>query len=76
VTDDKKNDSESYSLILQNFLDLGKDYGATSAFDRRIDYVFVSPEGLEAVEFKVLYGKLVGRMGHHPLLARFRRPGA
>ena len=72
-TDDKKNDSESYSLILQDFLDVGRSSGPTSAFDRRIDYVFQSPQGLAAVEFKVLYGKLVGKMDHHPLLAKFRK---
>ena len=72
-TDDKKNDSESYSLILQDFRDLGRNSGPTSAFDRRIDYVFLSRQGLEAVEFKVLYGKLVGKMDHHPVLARFRK---
>jgi len=72
-TDDKRNDSESYSLILEDFRDLGRNSGPTSTFDRRIDYVFLSPQGLEAVEFKVLYGKLVGKMDHHPLLARFRK---
>jgi len=72
-TDDKKNDSESYSLILQDFRDLGRNSGPTSAFDRRIDYVFLSQQGLEAVEFRVLYGKLVGKMDHHPVLARFRK---
>lgn len=72
-TDDKKNDSESYSLILQDFRDVGRNGGPTSAFDRRIDYVFLSPQGLEPVEFKVLYGKLAGKMDHHPVLARFRR---
>jgi len=72
-TDDKKNDSESYSLILQDFRDLGRNSGPTSAFDRRIDYIFLSRQGLEAVEFKVLYGKLVGKMDHHPVLARFRK---
>jgi hypothetical protein len=33
----------------------------------------LSRQGLEAVEFKVLYGKLVGKMDHHPVLARFRK---
>ena len=47
-TDDKKNDSESYSLLLQDFRDLGRNSGPTSAFDRRIDYVFLSRQGLEA----------------------------
>lgn len=73
-TDDKKNDSESYSLILHEFRDLGRNSGPTSAFDRRIDYIFVSSQGLESVEFEVLYGKLVGKMDHHPLLARFGKP--
>src|SRR4030095_10098839 len=72
-TDDKKNDSESYSLILQDFRDMGRNSGPTSAFDRRIDFVFLAQQGLEAVEFKVLYGKLVGKMDHHPVLARFRK---
>jgi endonuclease/exonuclease/phosphatase family metal-dependent hydrolase len=72
-TDDKKNDSESYSLILENFRDLGRDAGPTASFDRRIDYVFLDSQTLEAVEFKVLYGKLVGKMDHHPLLVRFAR---
>ena len=72
-TDDKKNDSESYSLILEDFRDLGRNSGPTSAFDRRIDYIFLSQQGLEEVEFKVLYGKLVGKMDHHPVLARFRK---
>jgi endonuclease/exonuclease/phosphatase family metal-dependent hydrolase len=70
-TDDKKNDSESYSLILENFRDSGKGAGPTSSFDRRIDYVFVSSPVLEVSEFRVLRGKLVGRMDHHPLLVRF-----
>jgi endonuclease/exonuclease/phosphatase family metal-dependent hydrolase len=77
-TDDKKNDSESYSLILQDFLDLGRNSGPTSAFDRRIDYVFLSESDLEAAEFEVLYGKVVGKMDHHPVWARLRksdRPG-
>jgi endonuclease/exonuclease/phosphatase family metal-dependent hydrolase len=73
-TDDKKNDSESYSLIAQDFFDLGRNSGPTSAFDRRIDYVFLSRESVKAVEFKVLYGKLAGKMDHHPVLARFRKP--
>lgn len=71
-TDDKKNDSESYSLILQDFRDVGRNAGPTSAFDRRIDYVFLASPQLEVVDFTVLLGKLVGKMDHHPLLVRFR----
>jgi endonuclease/exonuclease/phosphatase family metal-dependent hydrolase len=72
-TDDKKNDSESYSLILQDFRDLGRNSGPTSAFDRRIDYVFLSGPDLETAEFRVLYGKVVGKMDHHPVWARLRK---
>ena len=71
-TDDKKNDSESYSLILEDFRDVGGDGGPTASFERRIDYVFVSAQDLEPAEFRVLHGKLAGKMDHHPLLARFR----
>jgi endonuclease/exonuclease/phosphatase family metal-dependent hydrolase len=70
-TDDKKNDSESYSLVLEDFEDLGKNAGPTGSFDRRIDYVFLASRKMAATEFRVLYGKLVGQMDHHPLLVRF-----
>lgn len=70
-TDDKKNDSESYSLILENFRDLGKNAGPTGSFDRRIDYVFLSSQRMEVIAFKVLRGRLTGRMDHHPLLVQF-----
>jgi endonuclease/exonuclease/phosphatase family metal-dependent hydrolase len=71
-TDDKKNDSESYSLILEDFRDVGRNAGPTSVFDRRIDYVFLASRELAAADFKVLRGKLVGKMDHNPLLVRFR----
>jgi endonuclease/exonuclease/phosphatase family metal-dependent hydrolase len=71
-TDDKKNDGESYSLILEDFRDVGRGGGPTASFERRIDYVFVSAQDLEPAEFRVLHGKLAGKMDHHPLLARFR----
>ena len=70
-TDDKKNDSESYSLILQDFRDVGRDAGPTSVFDRRIDYVFLASSELPVAEFRVLYGRVVGKMDHHPLRATF-----
>jgi endonuclease/exonuclease/phosphatase family metal-dependent hydrolase len=70
-TDDKKNDSESYSLILEDFRDLGRNMGPTAVFDRRIDYVFLASQKLQTAEFKVIFGKLVGKMDHHPLLVRF-----
>lgn len=71
-TDNKKNDSESYSLILEYFQDVGRYGGTTASFDRRIDYIFASSNDVEAVEFRVLTGKLTGKMDHHPLWARMR----
>ncbi|MEW5974755.1 MAG: endonuclease/exonuclease/phosphatase family protein [Acidobacteriota bacterium] len=67
-TDDKKNDSEAYSLILENFRDLGREGGPTGSFDRRIDYAFLSGTRYAPAEFRVLHGNLRGRMDHHPLL--------
>ena len=39
-TDNLKHDSESYSHILRNFRDLGREAGDTAINDRRIDYIF------------------------------------
>ena len=69
-TDDKKNDSESYSLLAEDFADLGKDAGPTSTFDRRIDYVFLHSSSLQAQEIRVLRGKLTGKMDHNPVVVR------
>ncbi|PYV42973.1 MAG: hypothetical protein DMG06_12305 [Acidobacteria bacterium] len=71
-TDDKKNDSEAYSLLLRRFRDLGGQAGPTSIFNRRIDYLFLASENLETVEVRVIQGKVVGRMDHLPLLGRFK----
>ena len=67
-TDNLKHDSESYSRILRNFRDLGRDAGDTAINDRRIDYVF-GPSGLRQVgRVAVLRNAAVGRMDHWPLL--------
>jgi len=67
-TDDVKHDSESYSHILRNFNDLGREAGDTAINDRRIDYVF-GPAGLRQVgRVEVLRNAAVGRMDHWPLL--------
>ena len=39
-TDDAKHDSEAYAYLLKYFRDLGRETGATSINDRRIDYIF------------------------------------
>jgi endonuclease/exonuclease/phosphatase family metal-dependent hydrolase len=71
-TDNLKHDSESYSHILRNFRDLGRDAGDTAINDRRIDYVF-GPTGLQQVgRVSVLRDAAVGRMDHWPLVVEVR----
>jgi endonuclease/exonuclease/phosphatase family metal-dependent hydrolase len=68
-TDNVKHDSESYSHILRDFRDLGRDAGDTAINDRRIDYIF-GPAKLSRVgRVAVLRDAAVGRMDHWPLLA-------
>jgi endonuclease/exonuclease/phosphatase family metal-dependent hydrolase len=67
-TDNLKHDSESYSLILSHFRDLGGAAGDTAINDRRIDYIF-GPSNLERIgRVEVLRDAAVGRMDHWPLL--------
>ena len=67
-TDNLKHDSESYSHILREFRDLGREAGDTAINDRRIDYVF-GPPALEQIgRVEVLRNAAVGRMDHWPLL--------
>jgi endonuclease/exonuclease/phosphatase family metal-dependent hydrolase len=67
-TDDVKNDSESYALLLKHFHDLGRDAGETSINDRRIDYVFGPAANVALHRAEVLRDAAVGRMDHWPLL--------
>jgi len=67
-TDNVKHDSESYSNILRQFRDLGREAGDTAINDRRIDYIF-GPSGEQQVgRVEVLRDAAVGRMDHWPLL--------
>ncbi len=67
-TDNLKHDSESYSYLLRDFRDLGREAGDTAINDRRIDYIF-APAKLEQVgRVEVLRDAAVGRMDHWPLL--------
>lgn len=67
-TDNLKHDSESYSYILRNFCDLGRDAGDTAINDRRIDYIFGPTRPLDVGRVEVLRDAAVGRMDHWPLL--------
>ncbi len=67
-TDSVKHDSETYSHILRNFRDLGREAGDTAINDRRIDYIF-GPAKLGRVgRVEVLRDAAVGRMDHWPLV--------
>jgi endonuclease/exonuclease/phosphatase family metal-dependent hydrolase len=67
-TDNLKHDSESYSHILRDFRDLGREAGDTAINDRRIDYVFGPPDLGKIGRVEVLRNAAVGRMDHWPLL--------
>lgn len=66
-SDDAKHDSESYAYLLKYFSDLGRNAGATSINDRRIDYVF-GPATVSLHRAEVLRGAAIGSMDHWPLL--------
>lgn len=67
-TDNLKHDSESYSYILRNFRDLGREAGDTAINDRRIDYIFGPAKLKQVGRVEVLRNAAVGRMDHWPLL--------
>jgi endonuclease/exonuclease/phosphatase family metal-dependent hydrolase len=67
-TDNVKHDSESYSYILRNFRDLGREAGDTAINDRRIDYIFGPAKNIQVGRVEVLRAAAVGRMDHWPLL--------
>ena len=67
-TDNIKNDSEAYSYALKYLRDLGRDAGYTAVDDRRIDYIFGSPEAVAVRRAEVLRDASVGQMDHWPLL--------
>jgi endonuclease/exonuclease/phosphatase family metal-dependent hydrolase len=67
-TDNVKHDSESYSHILRNFRDLGREAGDTAINDRRIDYIFGPTEFEQVGRAEVLRNAAVGRMDHWPLI--------
>ena len=67
-TDNVKNDSESYSYIQKYSRDLGRDAGWTALNERRIDYIFGTPEIALLRRAEVIRGAAVGHMDHWPLL--------
>ena len=67
-TDDARHDSESFAYLLKYFRDFGREAGATSINDRRIDYVFGPPITVSLRRAEVLRRAAVGRMDHWPLL--------
>lgn len=67
-TDNAKNDSESYSYILNYFRDLGRDAGWTAISDRRIDYIFGPPEAALLRRAEVIKDAGAPGMDHLPLL--------
>ncbi len=67
-TDNLKHDSEAYSYLLRYFRDAGRDAGDTAINDRRIDYIFATPDAARVRRAEVLRDAPVGRMDHCPLI--------
>lgn len=70
-TDDLHTDVETYNLLAAELVDAALGRGPTAEPDRRLDYVFVSRD-LEVVAAGPWFGRRVGTMDHHPVVADLR----
>jgi len=69
-TNDEPRDVAAYNYLARHLVDVGAGKGPTAEPDRRLDYVFASPE-LDPVQAGPWLGRRVGDMDHHPLVADF-----
>lgn len=69
-TNDEPRDVASYNYVARHLRDVGEGKGPTAEPDRRLDYVFASPE-LDPVRAGPWVGRRVGEMDHHPVIADF-----
>jgi endonuclease/exonuclease/phosphatase family metal-dependent hydrolase len=67
-TNDEPRDVASYNYVARHLRDVGEGQGPTAEPDRRLDYLFASPE-LRSVQAGPWHGRRVGDMDHHPLVA-------
>ena len=67
-TDDEYLDVETYNFIARRLVDAGQGTGSTAEPDRRLDYVFVSPETFEVRSAGPWRSKRGPRMDHDPVV--------
>jgi len=70
-SDDGYLDVETYGYLTRTLVDTGRTAGATAQPDRRIDYVFASPD-LAVVGAVVVRGRRRSTMDHDPLVVDLR----
>lgn len=71
-TDDEHLDVESYNYVTQKLFDVAAGSGSTAEPDRRLDYIFASPEDFEVLSAGPWKGRRAADMDHDPLVADLR----
>jgi endonuclease/exonuclease/phosphatase family metal-dependent hydrolase len=73
-SDDSYRDVETYNYVAERLTDTASGRGSTAEPDRRLDYIFVSPEHFALVAAGPVRGRRHGHMDHDPVVAdvRFR----
>ena len=68
-TDDEHLDVQTYNYIARHMTDAAAHAGSTAEPDRRLDYIFVSPNALGVVQAGPWKGHRIGDMYHDPVVA-------
>jgi endonuclease/exonuclease/phosphatase family metal-dependent hydrolase len=71
LSDDLRQDVATYNYVAERLEDAGRDSGPTAEPDRRLDYLFLSPE-LRVVAIGPWKGRRRETMDHDPLVADLR----
>ncbi len=71
-SDNAHRDVETYNYVAGQFLDAARGTGSTAEPDRRLDYIFVTPQEFEVVAAGPRRDRRVGDMDHDPLVADLR----
>jgi len=68
-TDSQHRDTETYNYIAERLRDAALHGGSTAEPDRRLDYIFFSPNGFRVLQAGPWKGRRVGDMDHDPVVA-------
>lgn len=71
-SDNSYRDVETYNYVAERLIDTASGRGSTAEPDRRLDYIFVSPEHFVAVAAGPVKGRRHGRMDHDPVVVDLR----